>query len=800
MTNHWIDLKNTDVALIIGGNPAENHPMSFKWLTKAKEERGAKIIHVDPRFTRTSAKSDLYAKLRSGTDIAFIGGIINYLLTNNLYNKDYVVNYTNAATVINPGYKFEDGLFSGYNAEKRKYKQDSWDVQKDAAGKAVRDVTLTNPNCVLNIMKKHYERYDVDTVCKVTGTPKEVYQQVLEMVAGTAAKDKSMTIMYAMGCTQHTVGSQNVRIYAMLQLLLGNIGLPGGGINAMRGESNVQGSTDFGLLFHNLPAYINTPKTTPDYLNLAAYINKEVPKTSFWANKDKFFVSFLKAMWGDAAKKENEFAYNYLPKYDAARNYSHIALFEAIGKGDIKGLMAWGQNPVVAGPSANSEAKFMENLNWLCVVELWETETAAFWKRPGADPKSINTEVFLLPACASYEKQGSISNSGRWMQWRWKGVEPIGESRADLEIMYELGKRIKELYKDSTRPEDAPIKELAWDYGEGEECDIDKVAREINGYTVADKKQLTTFNNLKADGTTACGCWVYTGFYPEDGKNLAQRRENKDDTPVGNFLNWSYAWPANRRIIYNRASADLNGKPWDEGKADIWWDPLAVDKATKKVGKWVGHDVPDFKPVCGPNMVDGVFDGKKPFIMRPDGFGGLFANMNEGPLPEHYEPWDSPVTTNPFSSQMLNPVVKVWRPEEQGTPDKFPIVATTYRVSEHWQAGAMTRNVPWLAELFPDMYVEMGEDLAKEKGIGNGDEVIVASARGEIKCYAMVTKRFQAFDIDGKIVHQVGLPWHFGFQGYATGEIANKLTPHIGDGNTMIPEYKAFLVDVRRAG
>ncbi|ADG81637.1 formate dehydrogenase, alpha subunit [Thermincola potens JR] len=800
MTNHWIDLKNTDLALIIGGNPAENHPMSFKWLTKAREERGARIIHVDPRFTRTSAKADIYAKLRSGTDIAFIGGIINYLLQNELYNKEYVLNYTNAATLVNPGYKFEDGLFSGYNAEKRKYKQETWDFQKDPDGKVLKDPTLKNPLCVLNIMKKHYERYDIDTVCRVTGTPKEVYRQVLEEVAKTAAKDKSMTIMYAMGTTQHTVGSQNVRSYAILQLLLGNIGIPGGGINAMRGESNVQGSTDFGLLFHIIPGYINTPKTTPDYVNLAAYLNKEVPKTSFWANKDKFFISYLKAMWGDAATPENEFAYHYLPKYDAARNYSHIALFEAMAKGDIKGLMAWGQNPVVAGPNANNEAKAMENLDWLCVVELWETETAAFWKRPGADPRNIKTEVFLLPACASYEKQGSISNSGRWIQWRWKGVDPVGEARADLDIIYQLGKRLKELYKDSTRPEDAPIRDLTWDYGQGEECDIEMVAREISGYTVADKKPVKNFTKLAADGSTACGCWVMSGMIDETGKNLAQRRDNKDDSPVGNYLNWAYAWPVNRRILYNRASADLTGKPWSQEKADIWWDPLAVDKATGAVGKWVGYDVPDFKVTCGPNAVDGVFDGKKPFIMRPDGLGGLFAAMNDGPLPEHYEPWDTPLEVNPFSGQKLNPVVKVWRPDEQGTPDKFPIVATTYRVSEHWQAGAMTRNIPWLAELFPEMYVEIGEDLAREKGIKNGDEVIVASARGEIKCYAMVTKRFQAFEIDGKTVHQVGLPWHFGFQGYATGEIANKLTPHIGDGNSMIPEYKAFLVNIRRAG
>lgn len=795
MTNHWIDLKNTDLALIIGGNPAENHPMSFKWLTKAKEDRGAKIIHVDPRYTRTSAKADIYAKLRSGTDIAFIGGIFNYLLQNDLYNKEYVLNYTNAPVLISPEYKFEDGLFSGYAPEERKYSDASWKYQTDAEGNPIKDMTLANPRCVINLMKEHYSRYDIDTVCRVTGTPKEVYQQVLENVAAMAAKDKTMTIMYAMGTTQHTVGSQNVRSYAILQLLLGNVGLPGGGINAMRGEANVQGSTDMALLFHILPGYLGTPKAAPEHATLQAYLDKETPKTGYWSNKRKFVVSMLKAWWGDAAKADNEFGYQYLPKISSSKNYSHIALFEAMAAGDIKGLFVFGQNPVVAGPNSSTEAKAMENLDWMVGVELWETETMAFWKRPGCDPKSINTEVFLLPACGSYEKEGSISNSGRWAQWRWKAVEPVGESRADLEIINELAIAIRKQYAGSAKPEDAGIINLNWNYGEGH-ADIDKVAKEINGYETATGKLLGTFGNLKDDGSTASGNWIYCGMYPEEGQNRCQNRDNKDETKIGSYLNWAFAWPVNRRIIYNRCSADLNGKPWSEDKAVIWWDPAAVDAKTGSIGKWVGEDVPDFNPLVAPSAAG----GRNPFIMQTDGLGHLFWTMAEGPLPEHYEPWDSPLASNPLSGQMLNPVVKVWRPEEQGTPDKFPVIATTYRVSEHWQAGAMTRNLPWLAELFPDMFVEMGEDLASEKGIKNGDEVFVTSARGEIKCYAMVTKRFQAFDLGGKKVHQVGLPWHFGFQGYATGASANDLTPHVGDGNTMIPEYKAFLVDVRRAG
>lgn len=801
MTNHWIDLKNTDCALIIGSNPAENHPISFKWLTKAREERGAKIIHVDPRFTRTSAKSDIYAKLRSGTDIAFIGGMINYILQNNLYNREYVANFTNAAALVVPDYKFEEGLFSGYDPEKRKYNQDTWKFQADTAGKTMKDPTLNNPQCVLNVMKRHYSRYDIDTVCRVTGTPKDVYLDVVKTYAATAAREKSGTICYAMGTTQHTVGSQNVRIYAMLQLLLGNIGVPGGGVNAMRGESNVQGSTDFGLLFHITPGYLNTPKTTSDYLNLQAYNAKETVKTSYWVNRPKFFVSYLKAMYGSAATPDNEFGYQYFPKYDATRNYSHIAVFESMDKGTVKGLFCFGQNPVVAGPSANLEAGALSKLDWLVAADLWETETSAFWKRPDVDPKSINTEVFLLPACASFEKQGSISNSGRWIQWRWKGAEPVGESRADLDIIHQLARRLKKAYTGSSNPQDEPIRSLSWDYGNSEECDIEKVVKEVNGYNTADNKPLSGFGNLKDDGSTCSGNWIMCGMYPEEGKNVAQNRDNKDTKGnIGSYLNWSFAWPANRRIIYNRASADPSGQPWAKDKAVIWWDPLSLDKATGKLGKWVGYDVPDFKPTVAPSTEDGVFVGNKPFIMRPDGLGGLFANMNEGPLPEHYEPWDTPLGKNPFSGQLLNPVVKIWRKEQQGTPDKYPIVATTYRLSEHWQAGAMTRNLPWLAELMPCMFVEMSPELAAEKGIRNGDEVLVVSARGEIKAFAMVTERFEPFEIDGRKVHQVGMPWHYGYQGIATGDIANKLTPHIGDGNSMIPEYKAFLVDVRRAG
>lgn len=785
MTNHYIDLKNTDCALIIGSNAAENHPMSFKWLTEARDKRGAKIIHVDPRFTRTSARSDIYAPLRSGTDIAFIGGLINYALQNDLFHYDYVANYTNATFLVNPDFGFNDGLFTGYDPKTRKYDQSSWAYQKDENGTFKRDMTMQDPNCVLQILKRHYSRYDVDTVCKVTGTPKDLYLKIADTYCATGAPEKTGTIMYAMGTTQHTVGTENVRSYAMLQLLLGNTGRPGGGVNALRGESNVQGSTDMALLQHLIPGYLTSPVATAKHASLADYNKNETPASGYWTNKPKFMVSLLKAFYGPAATKENDFGYDWLPKRDPGRNYEHIALFEAMYEGVIKGMFLWGQNPVVAGPDSLKEGKAMENLDWLVTVELWETESAAFWKRPGANPADIKTEVFFLPACGSYEKEGSISNSGRWAQWRWKAMEPKGDSKADLEIIHLLRNKIVEKYKGSTDPKDAPVLNMFWNYGHGDHPDIDLVAREVNGYDMNTGKQLTLFSALKDDGSTCSGNWIYCGQYPEAG-NLMKRRNTTDPGGVGNYLEWSWSWPANRRIIYNRCSADPNGQPWAEDKANIWWDEAA--------GKWTGYDVPDFGGTKAPYAAG----GNDAFIMRPEGVGCIYSACAEGPMPEHYEPWESP-TKNQLSSVQLNPVVKVWNTpmNSKGEASKFPYVGTTYRVSEHWQSGSMTRNLPWPSELMPYMYAEIGEDLATEKGIKNGQKVVVSSARGEIEVYAMVTKRMNAQEVNGKKVHHVGLPWHYGFSGIATGASANNLTPHIGDGNTMIPEYKAFLVDIR---
>ncbi len=789
MTNHWIDLKNTDCALIMGANPAENHPISFRWLTQAKE-KGAKIISVDPRYTRTSSQADIYAPIRSGADIAFLGGMINYILENKLYHEEYVLNYTNASLIVTDDYSFEDGIFNNYDEKTRSYDKTKWAFKKDAQDKLIRDNTLQDPRSVFQLMKKHYSRYDLDTVVEVTGTPKEDYLKVVKAFAETGKPGKAGTILYAMGTTQHTVGSQNVRSYGIIQLLLGNLGLQGGGINAMRGESNVQGSTDFGLLYHNVNGYMETPTSTPEEATYKGFLEKVTPKAGYWMNKPKFYTSMLKAYYGDNATAANEFGYQFLPKLTPKKDYSHMRIFDAIYKKEIEGLFMFGTNPVVGGPNSNKEQQALSNLKWLVAVDLWETESSAFWqKEAGGTPADIETEVFFLPACSSFEKEGSISNSGRWMQYRWQAIEPKGESQGDLEIIHLLALKMKELYQNEQTPAAAQIKAMTWNYGEGHHIDIDLVAREINGYETATKKLIPAFAKLADDGSTVSGNWIYCGFYPEEGKNLSQRRDNKD-TGNGNYLNWSFAWPANRRVLANRCAATPEGKPWstENNKAGIWWDAAQ--------NLWVGNDVPDFPKDRAPEAPG----GKDAYFMLPTGLGGLFAVMNDGPFPEHYEPYESPVS-NGLSSVQLNPATKFGEKEfmTQGDSSKYPIIATTYRVAEHWQSGSMTRNQPWLAELAAHMFVEIGEELAKEKGIKNKDKIMISSARGEIEAYAMVTKRFKPFKIKGKTVHQVGMPWNFGFKGIATGGIANRLTPHIGDANTNIPEYKAFLCDVRRA-
>ncbi|KPL02614.1 MAG: formate dehydrogenase [candidate division Zixibacteria bacterium SM23_73_2] len=783
MTNHWIDIKNADCIMIIGSNAAENHPISFKWVTEAMDN-GAKLISVDPRFTRTSARADLYVPIRSGTDIAFIGAVINYILENNLYNKEYLVDHTTVSFLVNPDFGFKDGYFTGYDKNKRLYDKSSWQYQLDENGIPKMDKTLMDPNCVFQLLKKHYSRYTLEKVSGITGAPPEMIVEAAKTYGATGAKDKSGTIMYAMGTTQHTVGTQNVRSYAMLQLLLGNVGVAGGGINALRGESNVQGSTDMALLFHILPGYLKTPRaenqTLEQYLEVWTPRSNDPKSANWWQHTPKYMVSLLKAFWRDKAQKENEFCYQYLPKVGA--NYSHISMFEAMYDGVIKGLICMGQNPAVGGPNVYKERKALQKLDWLVAVDLWETETAAFWTDPEVDPKKIKTEVFMLPAAASMEKEGSITNSGRWMQWRYMAVHPPGDTKSDLWILDRIQKELKKLYaQGGTFPD--PIVHLDWDYGKAEEPDVHLVAKEVNGYDLTTGKLVASFANLKDDGTTSSGNWLYCNSYTENG-NMAARRDPTDaPNKIGLYPNWSWCWPVNRRIIYNRASCDLEGNPYAPHKWVIKW--------TGPDTKWKGGDVPDGGWPPG---------DKYSFIMKPEGHARLFGfGLADGPFPEHYEPLESPVK-NTMSSAQTNPTIVIWTKEldQIGTAKDFPIIATTYRVTEHWQAGQMTRNNPWLVELMPDMFVEMSKSLAQAKNIKNGDKVKIMTARDSIVAYAVVTDRFKPFKLNGKAYEQIGLPWHYGFKGLARGHSANRLTPNVGDANTMIPEYKAFLCDVKK--
>ena len=830
MTNHWNDFANADVILIMGSNPAENHPISFRWINKAIE-KGAKLVCVDPRFTKSAAKSHIYAPLRSGTDIAFLGGMIKYILENNLIQKEYVVEYTNASFLIDEKYGFQDGLFSGYDAKGRRYDRSTWKYQLDANGIPKMDKTLQNPHCVYQLLKNHYDRYNLDIVSQITGTSKDDLVKVYKAYAETGKPDKVGTILYAMGWTQHTVGTQNIRTMSIIQTLLGNMGMAGGGINALRGESNVQGSTDYGLLFHILTGYNPSPRASDK--TLQNYIEKYTPQTkdpksfNWWKNRPKYITSFLKAMYGGAATKENDFGYGWLPKLDDTQNASWLMLFDQMAKGKFKGFFAWGQNPACSGANANKVRMAMEKLDWMVNVNLFDNETGSFWKGPGKDPSKIKTEVFMLPCAASFEKEGSLSNSGRWMQWRYKAVNPPGQAQPDLEIMHELFLKVRKLYKEKGGTFPEPILNLSWNYGvkgpDGMAHHINPhfVAREINGYTAKDievedpktkvktvvvkaGQQLPSFAFLQDDGSTSSGCWIYCNSYAEKG-NLAARQGTKDASGIGLYSEWAWSWPMNRRIIYNGASVDLKGKPWDPKRAVITWDGA----------KWVG-DVPD-----------GVGDpgsGRPPFIMKPDGVASIFGpGLADGPFPEHYEPMESPLARNPLSLQMNNPVIKRWDKPGVGSEmdmirsadPYFPIVCTTMRVSEHWQSGVLTRWQPWLVEMAPSLFVEMSAELAKEKGVKSGDLIFIRSARGQGEAVAMVTNRIKPFSIDGKVVHQVALPWHFGWATSRTreyalkskkpelftfGNAANRLTPSIGDANTMIPESKAFMVNIFRKG
>ncbi|OGW54344.1 MAG: formate dehydrogenase-N subunit alpha, partial [Nitrospirae bacterium RBG_13_43_8] len=731
MTNHWIDLQHSDVLLIQGSNAAENHPIAFKWVMKAKE-RGAKLIHVDPRFTRTSAKADFYAPLRSGTDIAFLGGMIKYIIENEKYFKEYVVNYTNAPFLVNDKFEFNDGLFSGYDPSARKYDKASWAIKRDANGIPEKDPTLQNPRCVFQLLKKHYSRYNLDTVSQITGTPVKDLQTVYEMYSSTGVPDKAGTIMYALGQTQHTSGVQNIRTMCMIQLLLGNMGICGGGVNAMRGEPNVQGSTDFAILSNILPGYLAAPSASLSTLD--DYLKKNTPKSAdprsanWLQNYPKYTVSLLKSWYGDKATKENDFGYSWIPKLEDGKDMSILNMIDAMFEKQIKGLFVIAQNPACSLPNATKVRQALTNLDWFVHVNIFDNETASFWKGPGMDPKKIKTEVFLLPAAASVEKQGSQTNSGRWVQWRYEAAKAPGDAIYTGDIVIRIVAKLKELYSKEKGAFPDPIMNFKWDYtDEKGRFDPVKVAKTVNGYfledvTIADKTYkkgdcVPSFAMLQADGKTSSGCWISCGSFAQDGTNLMARRKKTDPTGLGLYPEWSWVWPVNRRIIYNRASVDLNGKPYNPKRPLLAW----VD------GKWVG-DVPDGP---WPPMSD-LEKGKYPFIMKPDGVSSLFGpGLGDGPFPEHYEPLEGPLAKNLLSSQLKNPVMKIFSGPCDlfaGCDPRYPFVMTTYTCTEHWCTGGLTRWQSWLTEAQPQVYVEMSEELAQLRGIKNGDKVKVESA------------------------------------------------------------------------
>lgn len=802
MTNHYIDFRNADVILNMGSNVAENHPVSFKWVQAARN-KGATFIHVDPRFTRTSAKADIFARLRSGTDIAFLGGMIKYILDNNLYDDFYVKNYTNASFIVNPKYSFDEGLFSGYDPAKRSYDMSTWAIEKDESGIPKKDMSLQNERCVFQLLKKHYSRYTVQKVTTITGTPEDDLLKVYKAYSVTGSPDKAGTVLYAMGWTQHTVGVQNIRAMSIIQSLLGNMGIAGGGINALRGESNVQGSTDQGLLFHILTGYLPAPRaqwaTREDY-NKTTPSSKDPRSVNWWKNRPKYLTSLLKSHFGDKATTANDFGYAWLPKLDPTQDASWLNLFDQMYKGAFTGFFAWGMNPACSSANAGKVRTALAKLDWMVNVNLFDNETGEFWKGPGMTPTKIKTEVFQLPCAASIEKEGSISNSGRWMQWRWKTTNPPGDARPDSEIMYDLFRKVQALYRKGKGAFPYAILNLKWDYETNGKFDIHKVAKEINGYFLEDipehpfdKKPykkgtlVPSFVFLLDDGRTSCGNWIYSASYTEAG-NMAARRKKTDATGLGLYPEWSWAWPVNRRIIYNRASVDLDGQPRDIARPLLKWDT-----GNKK---WVG-DIPD-----GPAPPMGTA-GVYPFIMKPDGVASIFGpGLKDGPFPEHYEPLECPIEKNIMSSQRINPVIKIFEggPDTFATCDpRYPFVCTTYRVTEHWQTGVLSRWLPWLIEAEPQIFCEMSQELGKLRGIENGEKVLVETQRGKLEATAIVTLRLKPFVIAGQTVHLIGLPWHFGWlHPKDGGDSANLLTPTIGDPNTMIPESKAFMANVTK--
>jgi len=849
MTNGWIDIKNTDMMLIMGGNPAENHPCGFKWPIEAKRTRNAKMIVVDPRYTRTAAVADMFLQIRAGSDIAFLGGLIHYAIENQRIAKDYLVNYTNASFIIKDGFKLpEDGLFSGFDGGKQTYDKSTWNYEEVGGhtgppGKASVsgetppaplspgqappppalppnvnfDATLENPRCVYQLLRQQYSRYTPQMVERITGISQDQFVKAADLFTSIRANGdtkKVGTIIYAVGWTQHTFGAQIIRAAAMLQLLLGNVGRAGGGVNALRGHSNIQGATDVAGIFDNLPGYLKVPN--PGDKDFNAWMTRITPKASkpkewdsfnYWSNTPRFAVSLLKSMYGDGATKDNDWGFAYLPKVD--REYSWAHIWDDMYQGKVKGTLAFGMNAVAIGPNSQKTIDALKKSDWLAVCDIYPDETSEFWKSPGIKPedmKNIPTEVYRLPGAGFAEKDGTFVNSARWLQWKWAAVPPPGDAKLDQEILARIFLRVRELYQKEGGAFPDPILKLSWNYTTPQNPSLAEVAKELNGRALSDVEdkptnttmkagqQLPGFSWLRDDGSTACGNWIWCGSWPEAGP-LIQRRGTDDPSGLGIYPNWAWSWPMNRRVMYNRASCDADGKPWDGSRRQIWWN-----EAQKK---WVGNDVPDFKADSAPK------DHMGPFIMNPEGVGRLFvplAGMADGPFPEHYEPFESPIANPLHPKQPTNPVVKKYKTDmdKYGTGEQgFTVVCTTYRLTEHYHYW--TKNNPMNVQLVPEMFVEMPVELAGDLGIKGGDKVKVSSVRGTYIAKAMVTRRIKPMTIDGKKVYQIGIPIHQGYRGIQEDEgkmartVVNLLSPTVTDPNAYTPEFKGFLVKLEKA-
>ena len=822
----------------MGSNMAENHPVGFQWVVEARE-RGAEVIHIDPRYTRTSAMATMHVPLRVGTDIAFLGGIINYIIANGREFRPYVEHYTNAATIVDERFvdtDANDGVFSGFDEAERSYDNSSWQYDGmdphpssgQRSGGAARgeghgahgaplngsvpphrDPTLQHPRCIFQILRKHYERYTPEMVAKICGVPEAQFLAVAEALCRNSGAERTTAFAYAVGWTHHTTGVQYIRAAAIVQLLLGNIGRPGGGILALRGHASIQGSTDIPTLYNILPGYLPMPHAVA-HQSLQDYVDSVSSKTGYWGYSRDYMVSLLKAYYGDAATASNDFGFAYLPRIDG----DHSVYTSVVGmiEKKVRGYFIVGENPVVGNVNGGFNRKALASLDWLVVRDLFEIESASFWydgpeiERSEAKTTEIGTEVFFLPAAAHTEKSGSFTNTQRLLQWHHKAVEPQGDARSELWFYYYLGVRIREKLKDSTDPRDRAILDLAWTYptvGENADPDADAVLREING-TDADEASISSYTDLKADGSTSCGCWIYAGCYKEGVNQAARRKPGSEQDWVAR--EWGWAWPANRRIIYNRASAAPDGTPWSERKKYVWWEADAK--------KWTGYDEPDFMLHTPPDYVapegaerEKAIDGTHPFIMQADGVGWLFApdGIEDGPLPAHYEPQESPLENALHPSRRGNPARQIY--DREGNPynpagdapgsERFPFTMTTYRITEHHTTGAMTRNVPYLSELQPEMFCEVSPELAELRGLENGGYATIVTTRAAIEARVLVTNRLRPLRVDGRTIYDVGLPYHWGSKGIVTGDAANDLLAIVTDPNVHIHETKAATCDIR---